>query len=460
MTTETVPRDFSPGRHLDCVAFQSAEGQSAAEPRGPVPDINGCSDPGHDGRAPRTAVDVVIPVYNEQTDVAPAVRRLHAYLSRSLPFTFRITIAENASIDDTAVIADQLADEFDEVRVVHLGQKGRGRALKLAWQGSDAEVLAYMDVDLSTDLAALLPLIAPLLSGHSDLAIGSRLARGSQVIRSGKREFISRTYNVILRRTLATRFTDAQCGFKAIRADVGRRLLPLVQDDGWFFDTEILVLAERSGLRIHEVPVDWVDDPTSSVDIVATALADLKGVWRLGRALATGALPLAQIRAQLGRDGSIYRLAGTLEQRTPGVPAGMTKQAVRFAAIGAVSTLAYLLLFLMFRPLLGAQMANFLASVMTVIANTAANRRFTFGVRERAGAARHQLQGFAIFLVGLGITGGSLALLDAMAPAAGRLVELTVLIAANLLATVIRFVLMRSWIFKRSAVSTEANPPR
>ena len=130
-----------------------------------------------------------------------------------------------------------------------------------AWSASDAQVLAYCDVDLSTDLAALLPLVAPLISGHSDLAIGTRLSPSSRVVRGAKREFISRAYNLLLRGTLAARFSDAQCGFKAIRADVARRLLPLVEDTGWFFDTELLVLAERAGLRIHEVPVDWVDDP-------------------------------------------------------------------------------------------------------------------------------------------------------------------------------------------------------
>ena len=134
-----------------------------------------------------------------------------------------------------------------------------------------------MDVDLSTDLDALLPLVAPLISGHSDIAIGTRLHRGSRVVRGSKREFISRCYNLILRGALAAHFSDAQCGFKAIRADVAQQLLPLVQDTGWFFDTELLILAERSGLRIHEVPVDWVDDPDSRVDIVETAKADLQG---------------------------------------------------------------------------------------------------------------------------------------------------------------------------------------
>src|SRR5262249_6750806 len=130
---------------------------------------------------------------------------------------------------------------------------------------------------------ALLPLVAPLLSGHSDLAIGSRLAPGARVIRGWKREVISRTYNLILRATLGTRVSDAQCGFKAIRGDLARELLPMVADNNWFFDSELLLLAERRGLRIHEVPVDWVEDPDSRVDLVATAWEDLKGIWRLHR---------------------------------------------------------------------------------------------------------------------------------------------------------------------------------
>ncbi|MDQ8044341.1 MAG: glycosyltransferase family 2 protein, partial [Patulibacter sp.] len=206
-------------------------------------------------------LDVVVPVYNEEDALRSCVERLHAHLSESLPFAFRITVADNASTDSTMAIATQLSEELSDVRVVHLDEKGRGRALRHVWAASDASVLAYMDVDLSTDLAAVLPLIAPLVSGHSDLAIGTRLHRGSRVTRGFKREVISRSYNVILRRTLSARFSDAQCGFKAIRGDVAAALLPHVEDNGWFFDTELLVLAERSGLRIHEVPVDWIDDP-------------------------------------------------------------------------------------------------------------------------------------------------------------------------------------------------------
>ena len=163
---------------------------------------------------------------------------------------------------------------------------------------SPADVVVYMDVDLSTELSALMPLVAPVISGHSDLAIGSRLAPSSRVVRSPKREFVSRSYNLLLRGVFGARFSDAQCGFKAVRADVARELLPLVADTGWFFDTELLVIAERVGLRIHEVPVDWIDDPDSRVDIVPTAIDDLKGCWRLGRSLATGALPIQRTTAQ------------------------------------------------------------------------------------------------------------------------------------------------------------------
>jgi putative flippase GtrA len=405
----------------------------------------GDAAPDGEPNRPRTRVilDIVVPVHNEESDLPRSVARLHDYLTAQVPMSFRITIADNASTDGTADIADRLARRFAEVRAVHLTQKGRGRALRQAWLESDADVLAYMDVDLSTDLSALLPLVAPLVSGHSDLAIGTRLHRGSRVVRGSTREFISRCYNLILRGTLAARFSDAQCGFKAIRRNVAQQLLPLVQDDGWFFDTELLVLAERSGLRIHEVPVDWTDDPDSRVDIVQTAKDDLRGVWRVGRALAAGALPLSEIRRQLGR--------APLDPSPPGVPTGMTRQIVRFVAVGVASTLAYLLLFFLFRLGMGAQAANFLALALTAVANTAANRRLTFGVRGREGVARHQLQGFGVFLLGLGITSGSLALLTSISPGPSVPVEIVVLVLANLLATVVRFVLLRGWVFRSAA---------
>jgi glycosyltransferase involved in cell wall biosynthesis len=237
-----------------------------------------------------TAVDIVIPVRNEERDLGPGVRRLRAFLRDEFPFSARITIADNASDDGTWPQALALETELDGVRAVRLERPGRGGALRSVWADSDAAIFAYMDVDLSTDLNALLPLLAPLLSGHSDVAIGTRLARGARVIRGPRREIISRCYNLLLHASLGTGFSDAQCGFKAIRADAARVLLPLTADTGWFFDTELLVLAERAGLRIAEVPVDWIDDADSRVKLVATALADLRGIVRLGTGLARGTI--------------------------------------------------------------------------------------------------------------------------------------------------------------------------
>src|SRR3954464_6964757 len=394
---------------------------------------------------PRPPVlDVVVPVHDEEADLDPCLRRLHAHLTEQLPYPFRITVAENASTDGTVAVAHRVAADLPGIEVLVLPEPGRGRALRTAWLRSDAAVLVYMDVDLSTDLAALLPLVAPLISGHSDLAIGTRLSPSSRVVRGLKREVLSRGYNLLLRGALATSLSDAQCGFKAIRADVAQRLLPLVEDTGWFFDTELLVLAERSGLRIHEVPVDWVDDPDSRVDIVKTAKADLAGIVRMLRAFAAGRLPVAELRAQIGRQ--------PLPDPVPGVPPGMVAQLLRFAVIGVLSTLAYALLFLLLHPALGAQAANFTALLLTAIANTAANRRITFGIRGSTGAAVHHAQGLVVFGLGLALTSGALAVLHAVAPGASRATELLLLVAANAVATLLRFALFRGWVFRsRSA---------
>ena len=385
----------------------------------------------------RPAVDVVVPVHNEQTDLEPNVRRLHAYLESTFPLTARITIADNASTDDTWEIAQRLAADLPGVRAVRLEAKGRGRALRRVWEESDASVLAYMDVDLSTDLAGLLPLVAPLISGHSDVAIGSRRAHGSRVVRGPKRELISRGYNLLLRASLGARFSDAQCGFKAIRADAARRVLPLMEDGAWFFDTEMLVIAERAGMRIHEVPVDWVDDPDSRVNIIQTALADLRGIARMRRGLAGGL-------------GSRIDL---LRDRAAREPGGLGSQVIRFAAIGVASTLAYVALFLLLRGGLGAQAANAVALVVTAIANTAANRRVTFGVRGRARWARHQAQGLGVFAIGLALTSGSLVALHALSAAPPRAVEVAVLVGANAAATLVRFLLLRGWVFRRTTAA-------
>ena len=345
-------------------------------------------------------LDIVIPVFNEEATLVKSVETVLSHL-QSLPFEHRVTIADNASTDATSLLAHQLAHRHADVRIVSLKEKGRGRALKRAW--SQSEILVYMDVDLSTDLNALLPLVAPLLSGHSDLAVGSRLARAARTTRGPKREVISRTYNVLLRGTLRTRFSDAQCGFKAIRRDVADQLLPLIQDDEWFFDTELLVVAERAGLRIHEVPVDWIDDPDSRVDVTSTA------------------------RSVRGR---------------------LSSQVVVFALIGVLSTLAYGALYVLMRGQVGPLEANAIALAATAIINTAANRRFTFGFRGPEGAVRHQMQGLLVFGCGLAVTSGTLWALRTLEGGGHPLVEVTVLTAANLLVTVIRFVLMRVWIFR------------
>ena len=393
------------------------------------------------------SVDIVIPVYNEAVDLERSIRRLTAFLDESLPYRHRVTIADNASTDDTLAIARRLAAELDGVRVVHLDAKGRGRALKRTWLASDADVVAYMDVDLSTDLAALPPLLAPLLSGHSDVAIGTRLARGSRVVRGPKRELISRAYNLILRGTLRVSFSDAQCGFKAMRADVAQRLLPLVEDTNWFFDTELLVLAQRAGLRIHEVPVDWTDDPGTTVDIVATAAEDLRGVWRLLRGLTTGRIPIGLVRAELARRGPTRPVAG--------VPAGLLGQLVRFAAIGVASTLAYVVLYLLLRTAMDAQAANLAALATTAVANTAANRIVTFGVRGSDGLLTHHATGLLAFVVALGLTGGSLAALHLLVPDAPRWAELGVLVLANAFATAVRFASLKLVMGGRPARTSE-----
>jgi len=374
-------------------------------------------------------VEIVVPVRNEERDLAPSVRRLVGYLRDRFPCTARVTVADNGSTDGTWAVARSLEAALPgQVRAVHLDLPGRGRALHAVWSASDAEILAYMDVDLSTDLNALLPLVAPLLSGHSDVAIGTRLARGSRVVRGAKREIISRGYNLLLRATLGVGFSDAQCGFKAIRASAARELLPLVADTSWFFDTELLVLAERAGLRIHEVPVDWIDDADSRVDILATAFGDLRGVCRVGWGLARGRLKVPAL-------GSA------------GAARGLAWQLPRFVAIGVASTVAYVLLYLLFRGFMGAQAANLAALLLTAIGNTAANRRLTFGVRGRAGAARHQFRGLIAFGAGLILTSGALAVLRALSPSPSRGTEVAVLVAANLAATLVRFALYRRWVF-------------
>ena len=369
-------------------------------------------------------IDIVVPVHNEERDVARSVHRLHAYLAEEFPFSARITIADNASTDDTLAIASRLAVELPCVRVLHLDEKGRGRALAAAWLTSEAQVVAYMDVDLSTDLSALLPLVAPIVSGHSEVSIGSRLAATARVNRGPKRELISRAYNLLLKLALRVRFKDAQCGFKALRADVAQTLLPEVVNRNWFFDTELLVLAQRVGLRIHELPVDWTDDPDSRVDIVATAIEDLRGVWRL----ATG--------------------------RFRSAPPRLPGQLLRFAMVGLASTLVYGALFWALRNSLPPASSNAVALAATAIANTAANRRVTFGVRGPERLLRDHAGGLVAFGIAFLLTNVAILAMATFAPGASRGVEIAILTAVNAVATVARFIILRTLLFHmRSAIA-------
>jgi glycosyltransferase involved in cell wall biosynthesis len=227
------------------------------------------------------SVDIVIPVYNEERALPVSIPALCRYLESYIPYRWSVTIADNASIDRTLEVATNLAAADPRVKVLHLEEKGRGRALKAAWLASEADIVSYMDVDLSTNLSSFMPLIAPLATGHSEVAIGSRLSKGAVVTRQWKREVISRTYNLMIKLAFRNRFSDAQCGFKALTREAAETLLPLVENNQWFFDTELLLLAEEQGMRIHEVPVDWVEDLDTRVKIVSTVMEDVKGLWRV-----------------------------------------------------------------------------------------------------------------------------------------------------------------------------------
>ena len=228
-----------------------------------------------------SSVDVVIPVYNEEDALPVSIPRLCAFLRDNLSNPWRVTIADNASIDDTRAVSEELAQQIDGVNYLYLPEKGRGRALRAAWLGSECDIVSYMDVDLSTDLSHFPALVGQLESG-CHVAIGSRLSGGSMVTqRSFKRELTSRTYNKLIWSMFFVGFPDAQCGFKAMTRQAARAIIPHIKNNNWFFDTELLIIAEKRGYRIGVVPVAWADDPGSTVNVVKTATEDIKGLLRL-----------------------------------------------------------------------------------------------------------------------------------------------------------------------------------
>ena len=384
-----------------------------------------------DGAREPSIVEIAIPVYNEEAALEPSIRRLRSYLDSSFPFTASIVIVDNASIDGTWEIAERLAEEIPGVGAIHLEQKGRGRAIRSAWTASQSQVVAYMDVDLSTDLDGLLPLVAPLLSGHSQVAIGSRITAGSRVLRGAKREFISRSYNLILRSTLRVGFSDAQCGFKAMRRDAVEPLLALIEDEHWFFDTELLIQAERNGFRIHEVSVDWIDDPDSRVHIVSTAREDLRGVWRLAR-------------QRIDRQGLSSTGQSATEDESP---YHYHRQMGRYASVGILSTVAYLAVFLLLRNNLGMFAANLVAAGATATINTLAHTSFTFRTHEHGQMRQALVVGACSFAVGIGLTSSTLAF-TYLIGRTSSLAEGIAILGGMVAASCVRFVLLREWAFR------------
>lgn len=228
------------------------------------------------------SVDIIIPIYNEEEELEASISKLYHFNKLYLKeYDWQITIADNASRDRSLEIARKLARKYKNVAYTHFEQKGRGRAVKTSWQRSKKDILVYMDVDLSTDLKSLPVLIRSLTTGY-DIAIGSRLKSESKVIgRPLKREILSRTYNILIKILFNVKFSDAQCGFKAVTKKVVEELIPKIIDNAWFFDSELLILAEKSGFKIYEVPVYWVDNPGSTVRVIRTVYGDLAGLWRL-----------------------------------------------------------------------------------------------------------------------------------------------------------------------------------
>jgi len=225
-------------------------------------------------------VNVTLPVYNEEKALEGSVEELINFIQGLSEYDFMIVIADNASTDGTLAIAKELAEKHPNVKPLHLDEKGRGRALKASWTKHPADVMCYMDIDLSTDLKHLKPLIDSVL-GDADTATGSRLMPKSEVGRSIKREILSRGYNILLKLFLGVGFSDAQCGFKAINKAAAENILPHVKDNEWFFDTELLVRSERAGLKVAEIPVKWVEDRDSKVAVARTSSDYIKSIFRL-----------------------------------------------------------------------------------------------------------------------------------------------------------------------------------
>ncbi|GAA2678358.1 MULTISPECIES: glycosyltransferase [Actinosynnema] len=398
----------------------------------PGPDERAPGPPGGSGPLSSVTVDVVVPVHDEERALPGCVAVLHAYFTEHLPFDWTITVADSGSTDRTRAIALELAEALPRVRVVCLDRRGKGSAVRAAWISSTAAVVAYMDVDLSTGLDALVPLLAALAVGHSDLAIGSRLVPGARTVRGARRELISRGYNTLLRLTHKTRFLDAQCGFKAARSDVVRPLLRHVEDDAWFFDTELLLLAEHNGLRVLELPVDWVEDVDSRVRVTRTAAANVRGLARIALARLSGAAYVAGLPPRPAP-------APTHPDAVLGGQASRLRALLLFCVIGFAATATTVVLYTAFRTWWPPLPANLAAVALSALLTTSAHQRST-----SLGRSRSPLQALLVFLLYCAFTSGSLLALTAFAARASRWAEIAVLLVASAVGAVGRFALLNT----------------
>lgn len=372
------------------------------------------------------SVDIVIPTYNEEKAITACVETLVSYVEH-LGLDYTITVADNGSTDATPNLVQGLVEKYEQVRLLRIVEKGKGIAIRTAWAQSTADIVAYMDVDLSTDLNALGALLMPLMTGHSEVAIGTRLSPSSRVERGTKREFVSRGYNLLMRVLMNARFSDAHCGFKAFRTSVAQQLIPYVKDNTWFFDAEILLLAERAGYRITEVPVDWVDDPDTKVDIFKTAKIDLQGMCRVRRAIAKREIPFQDFDV-VARPGS------------------ETGKVIRFIVIGVMTTVVYTVLFWVLTHILSNVFAaNFTAMLLAAIVNTIWNRAYTFQVDKSDYRATDHIMGVVVFLVGYGFSSMALWLLHYFDPGSHAFAETAVVTLANLVVTLVKYICFRIW---------------
>jgi len=223
---------------------------------------------------------VVLPVYNEEKVLRKSIQTLIAFLRDNDKYNWKIVIADNNSKDSTGAIARVLESENPAVKYLYIPRKGRGIALRTAWEQTDCDFVSYMDIDLSTGLDALVRAM-DMLSGGADIVVGNRLAEDSKTTRCFKREFISQSYNIVIKMALGTHFHDAHCGFKTGRREIVQKILPFIDDNEWFFDTEFLFYGEKLGHKIMEIPVTWIEDMDTKAKIFKDAYDDLRGLYRL-----------------------------------------------------------------------------------------------------------------------------------------------------------------------------------